>query len=305
MTTPTYFWSGTNNAGEIKALAKAGRAIGVAVDALDKGGRAMRAICSTSSSIVFVDSGAFSEVELNDFVTRGERKGELRHPHALPFSFVTVKPITDDQWAERMSGPYTRIAKAIGARAYLVAPDKVGDQAETLRRLRKFAPVVRELRAHGANIIVAVQKGELAQADFDRACADALGFGDYVRGIPSKKNAATSTEIGAFVAELTAGTRIHLLGLGPWAAHYDATIAAIEANGDVVIFCDSVRIRALVGRTNGPAKGPRIYTQLQDEARELYGLPTADTKLATADSARVKFRALSWLFERGLAGSFA
>lgn len=40
----TYFWSGSNRAGEIVALAKHGQGVGVAVDALDKGGRALAAL---------------------------------------------------------------------------------------------------------------------------------------------------------------------------------------------------------------------------------------------------------------------
>jgi aspartate/glutamate racemase len=45
-TSATYFWSGSNRAGEIDALAANGQEIGVAVDALDKAGDGERALCA-------------------------------------------------------------------------------------------------------------------------------------------------------------------------------------------------------------------------------------------------------------------
>ena len=275
LTPATYFWSGSSRAGEIAALAKHGRHVGVAVDALDKGGRSLAELRKLSSSHVkvFVDSGAFGEVKFD----------------ASAGGFVDVRPISDSDWLERLE-TYREIAKALGSRCYLVAPDKVGDQVVTLERLARYAEQVNELRELGANIIVPLQKGAMSQAAFDQAVTSTLGFGDYVRGIPSKKAAATVEEIAELCQELPADARIHLLGLGPWGARFDQVMAVVNRPAELV-FCDSVRIKALVGRTNGRGGAPRILTALTDKAREVLGLADKG-KLSADESFQVKFWAL-------------
>lgn len=236
-----------------------------------------------SGAEVFVDSGAFSEVQLN----APAKDGSLPFPGEAPFSFVTVNEITDAEWNRRLD-LYTQVAAALGDRAYLVAPDKVGDQTVTLERLAKYADRVRELRALGANIIVPIQKGAMAQIDFDAAVTEVLGFSDYVRGIPSKKAAATVEEIATFANALDANARIHLLGLGPDSRRYPAVMEAL-ANRTAALFCDSVRLRALVGRTNGKGGGPRVLTQLRDHAETL----VAATVRGFERARRVKFLSVS------------
>lgn len=379
----TYFWSGSNHAGEILALAKHNKGIGVAVHDLDRGGRAMAALESLgqdrieisvtqasggrpilmfhrdrqrqarlpegdvsvkvrgrplllgfrkiavnvartergapnilgdllrrifgpnagargeghrvilvreadgwrmsdarleelrrSQSPVFVDSGAFSEVEFDPVRRR----------------MVTRSPITDTQWRERLEA-YRRIAAALGPRAHLVAPDKVGDQAETLRRLSRFAPDVRHLRALGAQIIVPIQRGTMDGGAFDAECTRILGFSDYIRGIPSKKSAATVAEIRSLSRQLPPDARVHLLGLGTSGDRIATVLAALDRPSDLVS-CDSVRIKALVGRTNGPGGGPRALTRLTDMVRRTLGLPASPARLDPATTARVKFLAL-------------
>lgn len=230
-----------------------------------------------SGSPVFVDSGAFGEVRFDPALGR----------------LVDHRPITHADWLERLAG-YDRIAAALGSRAYLVAPDKVGDQAETLRRLALYAPRIRTLRDLGANIIVPIQRGALPGADFDRECSAVLGFSDYVRGIPSKKAAASVAEIGELSRSLPADARVHLLGLGPFGERYDAVIAALDRAPELVT-CDSVRIKALVGRTNGPGGTPRILTRLTDLAKAALGLVSGG-RLAPEQADAVKFRALDAYF---------
>jgi hypothetical protein len=274
--TATYFWSGSNRAGEIAALAKHGKHIGVAVDALDKKGKALAELAKVAKSLVFVDSGAFGEVRFD----------------AAAGAMADVNPISDPEWRKRLA-TYRQIAASLGSRCYL-APDKVGDQAETLRRLERYAQQVRELRALGANIIVPIQKGETAGPEFDRECSRILGFTDYVRGIPSKKAAATVSEIAALSRALPADARIHLLGLGPFSKRYGQVIDAIGRAPELV-FCDSVRIKALVGRANGPGGGPRALTRLADEAKRDLGL-SGKARLSPEESRRVKFAALDRYF---------
>lgn len=350
----TYFWSGSNHAGEIDGLARAGRNIGVAIHQLDAKGQALGALLDLAplsrvvvnvqrnssgrailmlgrkrdllpagDATVDVDGEqlvvGFRRIAANvaraalgaanklDSVLRGwfgddagrpgsghrvvvelSRSGWRMSPAQLDelaasgsrvfvdsgaFSEVTfgangptvVAPITDADWRERLAA-MTRIGERLGSRAYLVAPDQVGDQAETLRRLERYAEAVRGWRRAGANVIVVLQAGELSQSEMDRQVTELLGFGDYVRGIPSKKAAASTEQIAALVTELPRGARVHLLGLGPHSPRFAQVVDAIEAAGnDVVIYCDSVRLKALVGRSNGRGGSARILTALRDQ----------------------------------------
>jgi hypothetical protein len=390
MTTPTYFWSGSNLPGEIDALAKHGQAVGVSVPDLDGAGRAMAALeglaprrpvvanvarngsgkpilmlcrqrdqlptgdtavrvggrsmlfgfrkiavnvarsvadganelASTLREMFGDDAGArgkghkvalvmtregweMSEHRLGELAARGTRvfvdSGAFGEVKFCPEAgrLVDRNPITHAEWTRRLDA-YQRIAKALGSNAFLVAPDKVGDQAETLRRLALYAPRVRALRALGANIIVPIQRGEMAGADFDRECARVLGFDDYIRGIPSKKAAASVAEIAELSSSLPVDARIHLLGLGPFGSRYRAVLAAIGRQPELV-FCDSVRIKALVGRTNGPGGGPRILTKLADQARVLLGIP-ARRRYSTDESYAIKFASLDAYFSHHFSG---
>ncbi len=215
---------------------------------------------------VFVDSGAF----------RAFGRGE---------------PITPDQWEERLDR-YQAIADALGCRAYLVAPDAIGDQTETLRLLARYADRVRALRARGAQIIVPIQGGAMSGPEFDRECSAVLGFGDYIRGIPSRKAAATTEEIRELCAALPDTARVHLLGLGPWSPHYAATVEATGRQPSR-ISCDSVRLTAMVGRKGGKGGGPRLYTRLCDLARATLRIRKG------APGARVAYRAVALYFAEG------
>lgn len=241
----TFYCSGSNHGGEIRGLSLAGCHVGVAACEL-KGDaeRELLALAGTPTR-VFVDSGAFGEVH-------------------FPGGKLEVKrAITHEDWIERL-GLYRRLAAALGSQVVVVAPDQVGNQAETLRRLRRYAGQMAELRELGAEIIVPIQRGRRSMIEFDRACSEALGFSDYVRGVPLKK-AATSTEAyEAFVGELPFGTRVHLLGKGPQSNDY-AHLVSVSKH--LKLSCDSVRIRALVGRTNGPGGGPRRLTAMTDQVR--------------------------------------
>lgn len=224
-----------------------------------------------SGSQVFVDSGAFSETKLNAPHKCGTGKAckagtcigndNLPFPSRPPFEWVVVKPITGKEWKKRLAA-MTKIAEALGSKCYLVAPDMVGHQDVTLERLAEYVEVVKRWRELGANVIVVLQKGALSQIEMDVECQKVLGFSDYVRGIPSKKAAATTAELVELANALPAGTRLHLLGLGVEGDRYAEVLAVMPA--DRPLFCDSVGIKRLVGRTNGPNKGPRPLTAIRD-----------------------------------------
>lgn len=251
---PTYFASGSNRPADIRGFAAIGHAIGVAAPELSE--NALRELERVAVP-VFVDSGAFSEVTFG------------------PAGVTVVAPITDSDWRERLA-LYRRLAVALGPRAHLVAPDRIGDQEETLARLTRYAPELRELRALGARILVPVQKGTRTQAAFVRDVERVLGFDDFVHAIPSKKKATTVAELRAYLAEVRP-SRIHFLGLGLKNANAGQVLAACaEFAPDAVLTFDSNLIAANVGR----GRVPRRLTAAKDEAVRL--LAAGRSSLATS-----------------------
>lgn len=240
---PTYFASGANRPADIRGFGTIGHPIGVAVHELSE--NAIVELEKTSVP-VFVDSGAFSEIEFG------------------PKGPTVVRPISDAAWRERLA-VYCRLARALGPRVHLVAPDCIGNQEETLARLRRYAPVVRALRAMGANILVPIQKGTKSQAAFVRDVIAVLGFSDFVHAIPSKKEATSLPEVRAYLTAVRP-TRLHFLGLGIRNANAGPVLALVDelVPGARCSF-DSNLIAAHVGR----GRAPRRLTVARDEAAQL------------------------------------
>jgi hypothetical protein len=251
-----YFASGSNSPSEIRGFAAIGHPVGVSAAHLSPAGEQALHELAGRGIAVFVDSGAFSEVV---FKADGPP--------------VVVRPMTDATWASVM-GLYRRLAASLGSALYVVAPDRIGDQGESLRRLRRWRSTLVELRQLGANIIVPIQRGDEPQARFDERVEGALGFDDYIRGIPSKKKATSLAELKAFV-EARRPARVHLLGMGLTNRQFEAFATAARRYG-AALTCDSNLLKASVGRTNGRANHPderlggrRVYTRAQDLAREV------------------------------------
>lgn len=248
-----HFASGVNHAGEVKGLGMSGRSFGIAAQSASEALLAELAKFSFNGGPkLFVDSGAFSEVEF--------------HKNGPP---TVKKLITDKVWRKRLA-LYEKLAEMYGPRCYLVAPDQVGNQKVTLERLAKYAPEISACAALRANIIVPVQKGPTPMSVFYQRACDALGLRDTpIAGIPMKKDATSLAQLIELVDSLPwFGARLHLLGLGPQSDRWDEVISAITSRRpNAVITSDSVTVRRLAGRTNGPGGGPRILTRYQDEAK--------------------------------------
>lgn len=249
---PIYFASGSNDAGEIEGFADIGQPVGITADRCAPNClRALRSVADRSATPVFLDSGAFSEVTF---------------PGDGPP--VVVAPISDDKWRQRLD-LYVTLAHVYGPRLYAVAPDRVGDQAVTLERMRRFAPEVRSVAELGAHILVPLQRGPMALADFHRAAADALGLPieATVPAIPSKKRA---TDPDALLDYLRTARprRIHFLGLGRDAPNAPRILEAVQRlSPGCQVFLDSVLVRAHVGWGKG-GETPRRYTAALATVRE-------------------------------------
>jgi hypothetical protein len=191
----SYFASGLSDPGEVRGVTLVGYHIGISCSELRPRLLDELEACVREHSVrVFVDSGAFSEVA------------------GVGDALVTVRPFSAADWEKRLA-IYERLARSCGANAYLVAPDKVGDQRETLARLERYAPRLRALRLvhgdawFGPHLIVPVQRGELSMAGFASRACGALGLGedDVVWGIPMKKGATpcANSPCSRAVAHLT------------------------------------------------------------------------------------------------------
>lgn len=242
----TYFASGSSALADLRGLARWLHPIGVSIPEL--AGPALYALerLAPLSIPVFVDTGAFSEMTFEAVVPQ------------------VVAPITDETWERRLAVS-TRIARALGPHAYCVAPDRVGDQDETLRRLALFAPVVRGWHACGARVVVPLQRGALSTLAFREAAVRALGLGaeDIVPALPGNKDATPLDEMERFL-RAARPKALHLLGLGPRNARFHAVHALFErlAPGCALSY-DSNLLAAYVGHTNGRGGGARVLTSLQ------------------------------------------
>lgn len=241
-----YFASGSNRASDIRGFAAIGHAIGVAApDVSPNAENELHELAGTGIP-VFLDSGAFSEVDKTN-------------------PTKVVKPITEAQWQKRLDLA-NRLAATLGEQLHVVAPDQVANQKVTLERLTRYAPELRALRSQGAHILVAIQRGELSQAEFDRRVEAILGFGDYTRALPMKKSATSTKEVRAFV-KARKPARIHLLGMGIKNRLAEETLATIaKVTPDAVVTMDSNLIAASVGRQ---AAEPRLLTRARDMATKL------------------------------------
>lgn len=284
----SYFASGLSDPGEVRGVTLAGYHVGISCSELRPGLLEEVEACVRDHSVrVFVDSGAFSEVAVVD--------GAL----------VTVRPLSAADWEKRLC-IYERLARSCGRNAYLVAPDKVGDQLETLARLEGYAPRLRALRLvhgdawFGPHLIVPVQRGELPMAEFATRACDALGLGadDVVWGIPMKKGATPLRELTLFARSCPPDAAFHLLGMGPSSPRFEgAVLSLLTECPDARITCDAVRVTALVGR--GDEGRTRPLTAAQDAVRRETPGATSSTVKRVALERVLGAETLSLLVDNG------
>lgn len=239
--------SGSNHAGEIRGFVDAGMHVGVSVNRVNA--QAARALCAlaATSTKVFIDSGAFSEVA---FTPQGP---------------VIVQPIDDASWRKRLALAL-HIAKSIGTQALVVAPDRVGCQDTTLQRLSRYRAEVRAIADTGAEVLLPLQGGTLPLEQFLAEAHRRLGC-PVVPALPMKKAATSLHDLRAFLRAV-APKRLHLLGIGPSSPRMAAVWCMIRVESpSTITSCDSVRITAAVGRGTTPAE-VRPLTRATDDAKD-------------------------------------
>lgn len=243
----TYFASGSNHAGEVEGFGDIGHPVGLTI--ADARAEAIEAARHTPVP-VFVDSGAFGEVEITN---------------AGP---IVKRPISDDDWRARLARMLV-IARRPRGGVSVVAPDRVGDQGETLARLRRFLPELGAFAEAGARVLLPVQRGAMPMPDFWATAQRVVaGVCSPVPALPMKKAATSPAELAAF-ARAVAPDDIHLLGIGPASRRWCGALEALAFTGCAHVSADSVLILAHVGRSNGRGGAPRLLTAASDTAAEV------------------------------------
>lgn len=235
--------SGSHHAGEILGLADAGIPIGTAavVEFKRDSAEALLGLAGTGLPIFF-DSGAFAEVDA---------EGRL------------VKPIPDRIWRNKLA-LYQRLADALGSQLSVVAPDRVGNQAETLARLQQYARPMRRVAQAGARVLVPVQPGPIPMAQLFERQRQILRIPGVIPSMPmTSKVGLGPDDVAAFLRQSDI-TEIHLLGVGGKSPRLGPILDAIEAEcPGCRVTIDSNKLRALRTRSGGPgdprAARPALY----------------------------------------------
>jgi hypothetical protein len=191
-----HFVSGVKNPKEVELMLATSRPFGVTLGECGK--PCMALVTSAYKGFsrhqglppLFIDTGAFGEV-------RG-------------------LAITHRDWVHKLDTVY-QLASRAGPNAtllYAVAPDKVGDQAQTLARLRHYRPKVKQIQNTGAHVIVGLQPGALSLSQMHDEVDQILG-GDWLPGIPMTNRSGMTQQIFEDYLREKKPARIHLLGAGP------------------------------------------------------------------------------------------
>jgi hypothetical protein len=269
---PTIWYaSGTNHAGEVRGYAAVGQPIGVTAPDVSKAvERSLLQLAGTKTR-VFVDSGAFGEF------TRG-------------------MPITEAEWERRLT-LYARLAESLKGRLVVVAPDKVGDQDASLKRLSQHRYRMRYIQQLGAQVIVPLQVGSRSLVEIYDEVWKLLRC-PFSPGLPANK--ATLGEMDLVdLLEQRKPERVHFLGLGPRTRRRHGRrlleIARTRSPGTWVSM-DSALRKALVGRASGLRPLTAAEDHMGDELiagsrsgmegqdAEGWGLPDYTDHIATPSS---------------------
>lgn len=236
------FASGSNAVGEVRGFAELGVPVGVsAPDCREPCIQALLRLAGTGLA-VFVDNGAISE-------------------------FKTKTVITDAQWAARLA-LYLRLAQALRSQLYVVAPDCIGDPAETKARWARTASKLAAIQATGAHILVPLQAGQGTTLRRMHDAADAILRFPFIPAIPSRAGVTPIGDIESWF-QARRPKAVHFLGVGPETKDGRALLTLVRRySSGCSVSMDSVRLRAHVGHTGGPGGGARRFTAALATAKE-------------------------------------
>jgi hypothetical protein len=230
-----HFASGSNNETEIRALVDANRAFGISL--AEVGGprrspkiqKRVRALQEAGASRQQAIQQALAQakerrapgmVVLTSLYSRPGNKPPLFIDSGA-FSETGGVKLTDEQWRDRL-GLVIQFLETIGPAAAalvtVVAPDKVGDQAETLARLGLYCEQVRQINELGARVVVPLQAGRLSLKEMGDEVQSILAprstYRWWVPGLPLTRQSPLTNEQASDYLKEVRPARVHLLGVG-------------------------------------------------------------------------------------------
>ncbi len=238
------YFSGSNSAGTFRAVLDAGRFPGVAINSCRRGSKCFQGFKTLRPGLhAFIDSGAYSE-----FTRQQKQIKQGEEP----------TNVSDEEWVKRYK-EMAELAGALGYRASIVMPDKIGDEAETTRRQKLLALLVQRIEASGAELLLPLQKDSKRDVDgrrLIRSAARNMGVPEHrlVPSIPMPAKMWSNAQIVRLARSLP-GDRIHLLGTSEKESR-PLTMAILAARPDMKVSSDSKKTTLGVGWGTGgrPAK---------------------------------------------------
>ena len=224
---------------------------------------------------------AHSTLEVPCGISLDTAKDELidflvKHSNELPplfvdsgaFSEMNGKPFTFSDWHKKFK-VYERLISAFGDRCVVVAPDRIGDQKHTMLLLHHFKDEILEFMK-ASNVIVPLQKPMSQFSLFDEVkekgmtqtemyeAVISLLSEKVIAGIPFKK-AATSYHDYCQLLEHSP-QRLHILGVTPFGEKWKSITSANKRLGADNVTFDGCRVRSLIGKK-------RPYTEVYNHIR--------------------------------------
>ena len=196
---PDPYASGMSRPGDMQAAIDSDVGVGVTITELSRKAMNQLVAAVEAGKHVFVDSGAFSAFR------KAEREG--REPVAADFEKIMEK------YAEFVLKVIARIPdRRQRGLVSLVAPDVVGNQAESLQLLSEYAETVKKWLEDGFEVIVPIQSGPMSPRSVYSKVVNILDGNDFVVGIPSNAKALSDTELRNLLSAPIQPDRIHILG---------------------------------------------------------------------------------------------
>ncbi len=251
------FASGMSRPVDMAGAIRAGQPFGVDVGLLSAQGRAGVVRAVRSGVGVFIDSGAFRIFKSNLDLTRQQAA-------QLALMDGGGKGLDDDEVMKRYAGLVTvlgRIPSADLDKLYLVAPDVVGNAAETLRLVAKHRALLADMLNVGVNIIVPLQqdrrRGFVAMA---RAVLRSLAASNVgpILGIPTHECAIRARDLQDLLAQLRPA-RVHLLGAGASQSARQHLDTLRRQNEEIDVTMDANLLRSRLSELEGSAGEARSH----------------------------------------------
>jgi len=259
------FHSGMSRAKDFRAAADAGVAIGVVAGELATATIFLgvpRFIGKGGS--VFVDSGAFAEFKTGV---------------APDFNAV----LNVYEW---LASGVERQDTGTG-QLYVVSPDKVGDQLETLARLAQYAGRVRALIERGCQVIFPLQRGVIPATEMLARAVAILGTDRIVAGIPSNKEALSLAECASLKHHA-----FHILGRVQMNQDQVERMGALTAqNPEATITADANWLRSRLGLVSNMADQERRARSSAPVANDVATWLRPTTRAVAITSALVQEKA--------------